>query len=91
MAITSRFESATTAGASIQRFFASKPGHYGLIGIRERASRIGATLSFHNLSERGTEVTLVIPGRIAFNSPAGNHFRKLKSLFTPAAVRRLDL
>ena len=68
-----------------------KPGHYGLVGMKERASRIGATLSFQNLPDGGTEVTLVIPGRIAFISPAGNHFRKLKSLFTPAAVRRLDL
>jgi signal transduction histidine kinase len=41
-------------------------GHYGLKGMRERASRIGAKLRIASSIDSGTEVTLVIPGRIVF-------------------------
>jgi signal transduction histidine kinase len=44
-------------------------GHYGLQGMRERASRIGGKLRIVSSVDSGTEVTLVIPGRIAFRGP----------------------
>ena len=41
-------------------------GHYGLQGMRERAARIGGKLRIASSVDSGTEVSLVIPGRIAF-------------------------
>lgn len=35
--------------------------HFGLIGMRERAERIGGTLSIHSTSESGTEVVAEVP------------------------------
>jgi signal transduction histidine kinase len=42
-----------------------KSGHYGLIGMRERAARIGARITFVS-SARGTTVTLVVLGEAIF-------------------------
>ena len=36
-------------------------GHYGLIGMRERAGQIGATLEVASEPERGTRVSVVLP------------------------------
>ena len=44
-------------------------GHYGLQGMRERAARIGGKLRIVTSVDSGTEVSLVIPGRIAFREP----------------------
>jgi signal transduction histidine kinase len=41
-------------------------GHYGLQGMRERAANIGGKLRIVSSVDSGTEVSLVIPGRIAF-------------------------
>jgi signal transduction histidine kinase len=49
-----------------------RPGHFGLIGMRERAARIGAVLSFEDLPDSGTEVRLVVPGRMIFTKPRTN-------------------
>jgi signal transduction histidine kinase len=43
-----------------------RTGHFGLLGMRERAQRIGATLTVVADPKGGTVVTLVVPGRIAF-------------------------
>jgi signal transduction histidine kinase len=40
---------------------AGKSGHYGLTGMRERATRIGAKLTVVS-SRKGTQITLVVPG-----------------------------
>ena len=39
----------------------SRTGHYGLIGMRERAAQIGAELEFDSAPGRGTTVTIVAP------------------------------
>jgi signal transduction histidine kinase len=39
----------------------SQPGHYGLIGMRERASQIGATIDWQSQPRQGTTVTLGLP------------------------------
>ena len=44
-----------------------KPGHYGLTGMRERAERIGATLTISSL-QSGTEIILRVPGRVIYKS-----------------------
>ena len=41
-------------------------GHYGLQGMRERAARIGGKLRIVSSVDSGTEVSLVVPGGIAF-------------------------
>ena len=37
-------------------------GHWGLVGMRERAASIGATLTVTSAPRSGTEVVLVVPG-----------------------------
>lgn len=41
-------------------------GHYGLAGMRERATVIGGTLTVTSAIGAGTEVQLVIPAAIAY-------------------------
>jgi signal transduction histidine kinase len=43
-----------------------KEGHFGIKGMRERAVRIGAKLTLTSSASAGTEITLVVPGDIAF-------------------------
>ena len=43
-----------------------KPGHFGLTGMQERATRIGANLTIRSSRTAGTEVELIVPGRIVF-------------------------
>jgi signal transduction histidine kinase len=46
-------------------------GHYGLTGMRERATRIGAQLHIWSGPGAGTEIELSVPGPIAYGtSPA---------------------
>lgn len=55
-------------GKGIDAVIASegKDGHFGLQGMRERALRIGAKLTLASSATSGTEITLVVPGDIAF-------------------------
>ncbi|WP_107968671.1 sensor histidine kinase [Sphingomonas oleivorans] len=43
-----------------------RDGHYGLVGMRERAERLSASITFVNRSDGGTEVRLLVPARIAY-------------------------
>lgn len=43
-----------------------REGHYGLIGMRERAERIGATLAVTSRQSGGTEVALAVPAGAAY-------------------------
>ncbi|QNI33138.1 hypothetical protein H7849_03945 [Alloacidobacterium dinghuense] len=45
---------------------AGRDGHWGLVGMRERAGRIGAKFKVMSRHDAGTEVELNIPGNIAF-------------------------
>jgi signal transduction histidine kinase len=38
-----------------------QPGHYGLIGMRERASQVKATIEWHSQPRQGTTVTVRLP------------------------------
>jgi signal transduction histidine kinase len=40
---------------------AAKAGHFGLVGLRERAARLGATLSLDSRPGRGTTVEVTVP------------------------------
>jgi signal transduction histidine kinase len=56
-------------------------GHWGLRGIRERADRIGAHLDLWSEPESGTEVQLLVPATVAYetarDSLRSKMFRKL--------------
>ncbi len=42
------------------------PGHWGLVGLQERATNLGATMSVRS-NGSGTSIELAVPGRIAFS------------------------
>jgi len=48
-----------------------KPGHFGLRGMQERACRIQATLRVASRASAGTEVELVVPGKVVFQETGG--------------------
>lgn len=43
-----------------------RPGHFGLVGMRERAERIGGSFLIESRRGLGTTVTLTIPAKLAF-------------------------
>jgi signal transduction histidine kinase/ligand-binding sensor domain-containing protein len=47
----------------------SRNGHWGLLGMRERAEAIGAELDVWSSNGSGTEVSLRVPGGIAYRTP----------------------
>lgn len=49
----------------------SRPGHWGLPGVRERAQQIGATLDFWSEVGVGTEVQLAIAASAAYQKTSG--------------------
>jgi signal transduction histidine kinase len=53
-------------GIDPQILEAGKQGHYGLIGMRERAERIGATLTIASRIREGTKISVVVPGKHAY-------------------------
>jgi PAS domain S-box-containing protein len=57
-----------------------REGHWGLAGMRERATRIGGLLTISSSATKETEVQLSIPGDIAFQlSPTAPELRLAKS------------
>ncbi|MBL9124963.1 MAG: hypothetical protein JNG90_15105 [Planctomycetaceae bacterium] len=44
--------------------------HYGLLGMRERASQIGAQLTVDSAPGQGTRVTVTLPSLPAVDPPA---------------------
>jgi signal transduction histidine kinase len=59
-----------------------REGHWGLQGMRERATRIGARLLLSS-SAAGTKVELIVPGRIAFESAPDTAGRKRWKRWVP--------
>jgi signal transduction histidine kinase len=55
-----------------------RAGHWGLLGMRERAKRIGARLEFWSEVGAGTEVELSIPASIAYAAPRSGRFQLLR-------------
>ena len=56
-----------------------KAGHFGLQGMRERAARIGGKFTLVS-SNFGTEITVIVPGRIVFRKPRTTPSEKIKSI-----------
>ncbi len=55
----------------------TKPGHFGLHGMRERATRIGATLTIASTADAGTGITLVVPGNTIFRAARAHRWPRL--------------
>jgi nitrate/nitrite-specific signal transduction histidine kinase len=58
-----------------------KKGHYGLLGMRERAARIAARLSITSSKDSGTEVKLLVPGQIIFHDPTPRLYKNIAAVF----------
>jgi signal transduction histidine kinase len=43
-----------------------RPGHFGLVGMRERAKKLGAHLDIWSKPGAGTEIDLRVPARVAY-------------------------
>ena len=54
-------------GMDIRTLKHGKPGHFGLVGMRERADRIGAKLSIASTAT-GTVVSLVVPRNVVYTA-----------------------
>jgi len=64
-------------GIDPQVLRAGRDGHWGLAGMRERATRIGGVLNISSRASSGTEIQLSIPGSIAFQpSPAASEVQE---------------
>jgi signal transduction histidine kinase len=62
-----------------------REGHFGLRGMRERATRIGATLSVNGDPGTGTTVVMIVPGRTVFRGARSSFVTRIRSL-----LRRTD-
>jgi signal transduction histidine kinase len=61
-----------------------RAGHYGVAGMRERATRIGGKLDVWTGAGAGTEIELSIPGAIAYGISPG---RTILGLFRQKPAR----
>ena len=68
-------------GISEEVLSQGKHGHFGLQGMKERATRIGGSISISTSRKGGTEVSLVIPGDIAFRQERSGPVARLLSFF----------
>jgi len=51
-----------------------RPGHYGLIGMKERAAQIGAKISMASEPGRGTTISVLLPTKVSSpRQPVGVH------------------
>ncbi|WP_170305546.1 sensor histidine kinase [Pseudoduganella ginsengisoli] len=44
----------------------SRPGHFGLVGMRERATAIGAAFTVNSMPDQGTAIRLSLDARLAY-------------------------
>jgi signal transduction histidine kinase len=58
-----------------------REGHFGLIGMRERAERIGGTFAIANRPEGGAEVTIMLAARLAYLHAGAGYLRRLTRPF----------
>jgi len=60
-----------------------RPGHWGLLGMRERAKKIRADLTLWSKPGAGTEIDLRVPAGVAYRSRSSRHFgwRRLRFLW----------
>ena len=61
-------------GIDPQTLKTGRDGHWGLLGMRGRADRIGGRFQVWSRASAGTEIELTVPGHIAFQDQ-GNQVR----------------
>ena len=64
-----------------------KDGHFGLQGMRERAPGIGAKLTVVSSPGCGTEIVVVVPGRVIFRKQAATPLDRMRAMFTSKGTR----
>ena len=70
--VTSSYE-LTTGGIDPRMLDAGREGHWGLAGMRERATKIDGLLKIPSSATNGTEVQLSVLGGVAFERPSPQH------------------
>ena len=63
----------------------SRPGHFGLTGMRERATKLGGQIEVWSSTGAGTEVDLRIPARVAYRRSRRTSRRRWPWLATSRA------
>ena len=53
-------------GINEETFHLQRPGHYGIAGMKERAERLGGSLSIRSRVGEGTEVNLTVPPDLVY-------------------------
>jgi signal transduction histidine kinase len=66
-----------------------KDGHFGLQGMRERAARVGASLTVVSSRDTGTEIVVIVPGRAIFQKPSRSPLDKFLARFESKASRKI--
>lgn len=67
------------------------PGHWGMLGMRERAQKLGARLLIRSGAGAGTDVELDIPAAVAYREPgAVPWWRKFRLRLKRADIRHDD-
>ncbi|HTW63801.1 MAG TPA: two-component regulator propeller domain-containing protein [Bryobacteraceae bacterium] len=75
-------------GIDPQTLQSGREGHWGLPGMRERAERIGATFHVWSRPSVGTEVELLVPSHLAFQSRSPHRtFRWFSRLYSGGSNR----
>jgi signal transduction histidine kinase/ligand-binding sensor domain-containing protein len=67
-------------GIAPETLRSGKDGHFGLLGMRERAEQIGARFHVFSGHEVGTEINLEVPGHLAFHDRGNSGIRRLRGL-----------
>ncbi len=57
-----------------------KEGHFGLRGMRERAARIGATLTVNSAPTSGTAIVVTVPGRVIFRKASARLATRVRAM-----------
>ena len=58
-----------------------KPGHFGLTGMRERASHLGGELRISSSPRTGTTISLIVPGHAIYKSSLEGFRARWKKFF----------
>jgi signal transduction histidine kinase len=56
------------SGMTEAQLHATRPGHYGIAGMHERAERVGGSLSIRSRVGEGTEVNLLVPAHLVYEN-----------------------
>ncbi len=63
-----------------------KDGHYGMVGMRERAAKIGGAITVSSIQGEGAEVILTLPARLAFAKPGSRRRFRLPRFLRRSAA-----